>query len=160
MVLYGALGALQHMAFMVQFFQFERKNNVQFLLWILFPMVPYMLSEWMPVTMHLTTYFKPVSQVLSHIPQLLECKRVRTTAGVSMMSQHLNFVGGLMGIYMCIVIPPRSKMPWMLYINSVGQAVTLYMSWLVFDSGYWFPPAKAFLLPMSIDTDEKGEKIK
>ncbi len=148
-VLYGALGLLQHDAFMVQFFLYERRNNMQYLLWILAPVVPYFLSQWLPVTMLLTNYIKPVSQIASHIPQLLECRRLRTAAGVSLWSQHLNFLGGIGGLYMCYIIPPRSLMPWLLYFFSVLQASTLYAVWLYYDSGYM---AKGNpLLPLSID---------
>jgi hypothetical protein len=146
-VLYGALGVLQHDAFMVQFYSYERRHNLQYLLWILSPVVPYFLAQWLPVTMLLTNYIKPVSQIASHIPQLLECRRLRTAAGVSLWSQHLNFLGGLGGMYMCWAIPPRSPMPWLLYIFSVLQAVTLYMAWLYYDSGY-FAAGRVSVLPM------------
>jgi uncharacterized protein with PQ loop repeat len=97
-VLYGTLGVLQHQAFMFQFFLYETRNNMNFVLWILFPVVPYLMAEWLPFTIMITSYIKPFSQVLSHIPQLLECHRLKTCAGVSLLSQHLNFVGGLMGV--------------------------------------------------------------
>ena len=153
-VLYGALGVLQHDAFMVQFFLYERRNNVRFLLWILVPVVPYMLSQWLPVTMLLTNYIKPVSQIASHIPQLLECRRLRTASGVSLWSQHLNFLGGLGGIYMCWMIPPRSPMPWLLYVFSVLQAVTLYAAWLYYDSGY-LAGGRTFVLPMALENEKR-----
>lgn len=100
------------------------------------PVVPYLLAVIAPATMSLTNFVKPVSQVASHIPQLLECRKWRTTAGVALMSQHMNFIGGILGIYMCYVIPPKSVMPWLLYINSLLQASTLYFAWFWYDSGY------------------------
>ncbi len=138
-VAYGALNILQHDLFMWQFFLYEKRSNMQYLMWMLFPAVPYYLWQWFPESIPVTSFFKPVSQVLSHIPQLLECRRFRTTAGVSLVSQHLNFVGGVMGLYMCWAIPPRGITPWFLYINSIGQAATLYAAWFYYDSGYFEP---------------------
>lgn len=136
-VAYGALGAFQHCGFMIQFFLYEKRDNMQYLMWILFPIVPYCFVLWAPATMVYSNYFKPLSQVGSHIPQMLECKRLKTTSGVSLMSQHLNFFGGFLGMYMCWFIPPRSPMPWLLYINSVLQSSSVYALWLWYDSGYF-----------------------
>ena len=47
----------------------------------------------------LTNSFKPIAQVLSHLPQLAECIKLKTTMGCSLMSQHINFVGGLLGLF-------------------------------------------------------------
>lgn len=121
MVAYGALNVLQHDLFMVQFFQYEKRHNWRYLACLLMPVVPYLLWRWVPSSVVVTNYFKPVSQVLSHVPQLLECARLRSTKGVSLLSQHLNLVGGVVGIYMNVVIPPRSVTAWLLYVNSIGQ---------------------------------------
>jgi hypothetical protein len=38
---------------------------------------------------------------------------------------------------MCWFIPPRSPMPWLLYINSVLQSSSVYAMWIWYDSGYF-----------------------
>jgi hypothetical protein len=57
----------------------------------------------------------------------MECARQRTTQGVSLSSQHLNAMGGLAGLYMLTVDPPVSATTYLLYINSVFQAFSIYL---------------------------------
>jgi len=46
-----------------------------------------------------TSLAKPLSQFFSHIPQLYVTYQKKSTEGVSLASQHLNFVGGIFGMY-------------------------------------------------------------
>jgi len=99
-ICYGLFNVIQHSLFMVQFYLYETNGlNVYYLLWLLFPLVPATLGIAWPESMTVTNGIKPLAQILSHLPQLLECARLRTTQGVSLASQHLNFVGGLTGVY-------------------------------------------------------------
>lgn len=134
-IAYGGLNVLQHSLFMAQFFLFERKNNLMYLGCIVIaPLIPYCLVTYYPASVAVTNYFKPLSQVFSIIPQLLECRRLRTAGGVSLLSQHLNFFGGVMGIYMCSIIPPKSFITWFLYLNSCGQAMSIYITYIWYDT--------------------------
>ena len=45
-----------------------------------------------------TSSVKPMSQIVSHFPQMYVCYKLRTTGGVSMLTHHLNIVGGVCGI--------------------------------------------------------------
>lgn len=76
---------------------------------------------------------KPVSQLLSHIPQLYECYKLKTTKGVSLTSQHLNTLCGTFGLFMCHYIPPKTGWTYVLYINSLFQALTIYLCALIYD---------------------------
>jgi PQ loop repeat len=104
----------------------------KFGIWLLFPLLPLVLGRSWPETMTLTNGIKPLAQVASHVPQLLLCWRLKSTAGVSMMTQHLNIAGGLLGLFMCVVIPPVSATTYLIYINSMFQAVSLYALGLKF----------------------------
>ena len=116
-------------------------GDSRYLLWLLFPLLPLVLGIYFPSTIPFTSYIKPstaslfllsrcpmtvyllfpVTQITSHLPQLAECVRLKTTSGVSLSSQHLNFIGGVLGIYMCFIIKYRSSLlycslkfsPWM-----------------------------------------------
>ncbi len=74
---------------------------------------------------------------------------------MSLLSQHLNFLGGLLGIYMCWVIPPKSPMTWLLYSNSIGQALTLYAAFVWYDTGIF--RKRSALLPLHADDNEHKE---
>lgn len=101
-------------------------SRAHYLLWILFPLVPLFMAVMWPATIAYTNSIKPLGQVLSHIPQVIECLRLRTTLGISMSSQHLNFLGGAMGLLMCLVIPPIYTTTYIIYLNSVFQATSIY----------------------------------
>lgn len=101
-------------------------SKSQYLLWILFPFVPLSMALVWPATIVYTNSIKPIGQIMSHIPQIVECVRLRTTLGISMSSQHLNFVGGACGLIMCFIIPPIYKTTYLIYLNSVFQAVSIY----------------------------------
>jgi hypothetical protein len=97
-----------------------------FLLWILFPIIPLLLAILYPASITYTNSIKPIGQIMSHIPQVVECLRLRTTLGISMSSQHLNFLGGACGLLMCFIIPPIYSTTYLIYFNSVFQAVSTY----------------------------------
>ena len=77
--------------------------------WLLFPLLPYVMGSVMPWSIALTNTIKPGAQVLSHIPQLYLCWQKKTTSGVSLPTQHLNVIGGLSGLMMCFLVPPKVK---------------------------------------------------
>ncbi len=63
-----------------------------------------------PDTIAYTNSMKPISQVISHFPQLWVCIKMQSVSGVSMLTQHLNFFGGVSGLlsnfYGCFEIWP------------------------------------------------------
>lgn len=81
---------------------------------------------------------KPISQLISHIPQLVECCKKKTTKGVSLSSQHLNLFCGIFGMYMCFFIPPKTFWTYVLYINSLFQAISIYVCAIIFDGHRYF----------------------
>ncbi|KAJ3427972.1 pq loop repeat family protein [Anaeramoeba flamelloides] len=123
-VLYGLFNVIQHSIFMVQFSIYE--NKLDFLYWLLFPFFPYVLGSGIPSSQLLTNYIKPIAQVFSHFPQLYLCYKSQTTMGVSLISQHLNVIGGGLGLIMCFVLKPSRYSTYMVYFNSIFQALTLY----------------------------------
>lgn len=76
---------------------------------------------------------KPLSQIISHIPQLVECYRLKSTRGCSLATQHLNLVCGVCGLYLCLVIPPKTMWTYLLYANAVFQALSIYAMHIYYD---------------------------
>jgi len=149
-VLYGLCNVIQHSVFMFQFAVYpsfsdhieehgsiksmkqpvivqEKSFKEKYLLWLLFPVVPILLGIFLPGTIFVTNSVKPLTQILSHLPQLRMCYDLKTTSGVSLTSQHLNLVGGCAGLYMCVIIPPVYWTTYLIYVNSLLQAISLYM---------------------------------
>mmetsp|Transcript_75650 Transcript_75650/g.67863 ORF Transcript_75650/g.67863 Transcript_75650/m.67863 type:complete len:241 (+) Transcript_75650:96-818(+) len=141
-VLYGVFNVVQHSIFMFQFASY--KQDYKFLIWLAFPLIPYFMGQLLPSTIPLTNMIKPGAQVFSHIPQLYVCYQKKTAGGVSLKTQHLNMIGGVAGLIMCIIIEPKSKMTYFLYINSMFQAITLYFVAIVYDNyTFCIPPQKS-----------------
>jgi len=126
---YGISNVTQHLVFMIQFSIYPSTGppSKLYLLWLFYPLFPAFLGLYYPSTMAFTSYAKPITQVLSHLPQLLECIRLSTTAGVSMASQHLNCFGGFAGLFMCFLIPTTSRAIVLMYCNSIFQAGSIYL---------------------------------
>ena len=125
---YGFFNVLQHAIFLVQFTIYQQPMRLRFFLWICFPVVPFLLGSLLPASLPFTNAIKPLCQVISHVPQLRVCVEQKTTAGLSLMTQHLNMFGGIAGLIMCALSAPASSLTYFLYINSILQAVSLY--WL------------------------------
>eukprot|EP01114_Cavostelium_apophysatum_P015047 TRINITY_DN4027_c0_g1_i3.p1 TRINITY_DN4027_c0_g1~~TRINITY_DN4027_c0_g1_i3.p1 ORF type:complete len:247 (-),score=42.78 TRINITY_DN4027_c0_g1_i3:227-967(-) len=152
-VLYGLFNVVQHSMFMFQFAYYphledgpnneevkivrtpsqEKAFKEKYLLWLMFPAVPAVLAAIAPSTMKLTNSVKPITQVLSHLPQLRVCYELKTTNGVSLTSQHLNMIGGICGLYMCWIVPPVSWSTYIIYFNSILQAGSLYAMAFYYD---------------------------
>jgi uncharacterized protein with PQ loop repeat len=130
-LLYGILSLIQHSAFICQFAIYTSKRS--FLLWLPFPLIPYTLGQLFPASVIYTMSIKPLSQIVSHFPQMWVCYKLRTTGGVSMLTHHLNIVGGICGLVMCSYIPPKGKMTLVMYANSLFQAITIYAMALKYD---------------------------
>eukprot|EP01112_Ceratiomyxa_fruticulosa_P016234 TRINITY_DN4870_c1_g1_i1.p1 TRINITY_DN4870_c1_g1~~TRINITY_DN4870_c1_g1_i1.p1 ORF type:complete len:228 (-),score=14.54 TRINITY_DN4870_c1_g1_i1:71-754(-) len=148
-ILYGLLNVCQHSGFLAQFSIYPSEDKVgskdskdskdikaenhdpmqgreKFLWWLIFPLLPYVLGIYLPDSITFTNYVKPITQIMSHIPQLKVCYDLKSTSGVAMLSQHLNLIGGLFGLYMCIINPPKTPTTYLIYLNSCFQALSLY----------------------------------
>jgi uncharacterized protein with PQ loop repeat len=145
-VFYGLINVVQHSVFILQFsiYPSDVHSRENFFHWLLFPIVPYFIGVYSPQTIAVTNAIKPITQVLSHIPQLKVCVDIRTTAGVSMMSQHFNLIGGMLGLAMCLFIPPKYSQVYFIYGNSVLQALSIYVLYFYYDF-YALAPKKSEL---------------
>ncbi|EGC29459.1 hypothetical protein DICPUDRAFT_42859 [Dictyostelium purpureum] len=97
-VFYGLINVLQHTIFLFQFSIYDSLASRKYLPWIGFPIIPFLIGIQFPYTMFITNSFKPITQVLSHLPQVALCYQSKTTNGVSLPSQYLNFIGGIAGV--------------------------------------------------------------
>ena len=156
-ILYGLFNVAQHSIFIVQFYLYSEDvlpatrtqatappgRPLGILAWLGFPVVPVGLAQIAPHTMSITSSIKPLAQVFSHVPQLAECVRMRSTSGCSLGTQHLNAAGGLAGLLMCYLRPPQSIFTTMLYVNSLGQALSLYYLYFLYDFRRSLVPASS-----------------
>ena len=125
-ILYGFSNTIEHMLFLVQYFLFA--HDWRPLVFISLPIVPYMICKLMPELLFFTDYVKPVTQMFSSIPQIYDCFKVGTTKYVSMLSQHLHFIGSIFGFLMLIIEQDLSFHSWFLYANSFIQAFSIYIA--------------------------------
>ena len=123
--LYGLLNTFQHGLFLVQFWMYS--SNKYSILFIFIAAIPYLLATYFPYTIQYTDYVKPLCQVLSHIPQVIQCIKLHTTTGCSLMGQHLNLIGSIFGLIMCYLEDEKSIKTWIIYFNSGFQAISLYL---------------------------------
>jgi uncharacterized protein with PQ loop repeat len=118
--LYGFLNTFQHIAFLLQFWLY---GGSLLPLWLcLIPFVPLLICMGEPRLIPFTDLVKPFCQIASHIPQLRQCLKLRSTSGVSMLGQHLNFIGCVLGCLMCVLMNEQSVKTWVIYVNSGLQA--------------------------------------
>jgi len=126
--------------------------------WLLFPIIPFLLGLSMPWTIGrlsplpgscwfalvvYTNSIKPIGQILSHLPQLYVCYKLRSTSGVSMLTQHLNLIGGITGVssipwfwlfwlswVVTLLIKIKTIASFLIYFFSTLQALSLYaLAW-------------------------------
>lgn len=140
-VLYGCIGLFQYSLLLAQIGIYNDKKYL--FLWFLFPLIPYSLT-FIPGTVAITNTFKPITQITSHVTQLLEFWKLQSTEGYSLTSQHYNWIGGWAGMYMCYVNSPPSTSTWFLYINSLIQAGTVFLAVIYFDGVHKFMLKSAF----------------
>ncbi|KAF2070928.1 hypothetical protein CYY_007752 [Polysphondylium violaceum] len=132
-VFYGLINVIQHTIFMFQFSIYDPAKATKYLPWVMFPIIPYLIGYRYPQTMYFTNSIKPITQVLSHLPQVILCYRSKSTLGVSLPSQYLNLFGGVAGVLMCIGIPPVSRITYFIYAFSVVQAISLFLIYFYYD---------------------------
>jgi len=135
-ILYGCLGVLQHSIFMLQFSIYPDGTgpaHYHFLLWLFFPFLPLFLGITFPATIAWTNFIKPISQFLSHLPQLRMCYNLKTTTGIALSTQHLSLAGGISGVAMCYLVPPKAVTTYMVYVNAIWQALSLYWMTVYYD---------------------------
>eukprot|EP00727_Mastigamoeba_balamuthi_P004316 m51a1_g13882 hypothetical protein (234) ;mRNA; r:653240-654492 len=161
--MYGIGNLMAHSMFMYQFSQYITPvpgkgglaeavfgaTSKHYLLWVLFPLVPLALGYSWPQSMEYTSVIKPITQLVSHLPQLYECWKLKTTKGCSMFTQHLNLVGGVCGIYLCLVVTPKTNWTYVLYANTIFQATSLYLLAYLYD-GFPLSRPRTLVLPTTI----------
>ena len=124
-VLYGFFNVVQHSLFMIQFTLYS--HNFVYLLFLLLPSIPGALGLFWPGSLQFTDYIKPTMQIASHLPQIYLIWRVRSTAGMSLLTQHLNAAGGILGLIMCFGMGNMRVSTILLYVNSLLQAISIYV---------------------------------
>jgi hypothetical protein len=130
-VSYGLFGILSYSILLVQCAHYNKKYHLLLYI-VVIPCVPVFLSYY-PESIEITNSIKPLAQIASHLAALLVVWNIKSCAGLSLTSQHMNLLGGLLGCYMLWIIPPKSIWTWFSYANSLFQAGTTYIAYVIFD---------------------------
>ncbi len=132
-ILYGFLGLISYSSLLIQIAHYEKKKKL-YLFIIIALIIPIILSNLSRNTLIFTNSVKPVSQIASHLAFLYEIYLYKSTKGISILSQHLNLIGGFFGMYMLSIIPAKSKWTYFTYFNSLFQAFTTYISCFIYNN--------------------------
>ena len=107
--------------------------SFQFYFVLLFPLFPALLSSFVKSSIEFTNYINPISQILCYIPFVYECLKSETTKGISLLSQHINFLGSILGIMMCTITCQCSTVGWTFHIVSMFQSIIIYLLAIDYD---------------------------
>ncbi|OHS99149.1 PQ loop repeat family protein [Tritrichomonas foetus] len=119
---------------------FYCENNRLFLLWLIMPFVIFYISFSFPHTIVFTQWIMPSVSLISYIPLVAACFQSGTTYGISVFSQHLNLLGSIFGILMCLVGQMCSNSGLSFYLIGVSQALIVYTAAAYFGEMRFFDP--------------------
>ena len=121
----GILNLVQIYILILQFIKY--RNDIKYALGYLLTIPAIILTLSYPKSVNITQWIIPFGQIICYIPIVLECIKVGSTRGVSLLSMHLNFIGGQFGVFMCSVNGECSTIGWLYYIISVLQYIAVYL---------------------------------
>lgn len=131
LLLTGILLLLETLILFIQFAVY--KKNRLFYLGFLIPLLPIILSLSCPASIRITNWVNPATQILCYIPLVWVCVENRTTTGISLFGQHLNYMGAVLGILMCGLNCQCNVVAWVFYGISLAQVTSVYVVAFVFD---------------------------
>ena len=123
--LYGFLNTIEHSVFLIQFAIFGKQYFS--LIYILFPIIPYLICIFFPSFIPYTDLIKPITQFVGHIPQLISCIKIGSTKGISILGEHLHYFGSILGFLMLLMTRNFNISKWVLYGNTFIQALSVYI---------------------------------
>lgn len=136
-------------------FQFTRYNKKPlYYISYMVVLIPIILSSLWPKSIEVTSYFNPVVQIVCCVPYILECIRAQTTLGISMFGQHLNFLGGILGLYMCSITTACNDIGWLFYVVPAGQSLTIFTLSIYYNEFRLFDKANINEIQIKEDTGE------
>lgn len=103
-----------------------------FLLWLSLPFIVLIISYSCPNTIEYSKWINPAISLISYIPLLSTCISERTTYGISVFAQHLNFIGSIFGLLMCQISSFCGFVNWVFYFIGIVQASLVYFVALYF----------------------------
>ena len=123
--LYGFLNTIEHSLFLLQFATYGKQYYS--LIYILIPVIPFLICKFLPFLIPYTDLIKPITQFVGHIPQLIICIKRGSTKGISIIGEHLHYVGSVFGFLMLLMTRNFSISRWILYGNTLLQALSIYI---------------------------------
>ena len=95
----AVLNLLENLVFTVQFAMYQ-SNKLYYLIFAI-PVPVILLTALVPSSIKFTKWINPATQVVCYVPYIWVMVQNGTTRGVSLLGQHLNMIGGVLGMLMC-----------------------------------------------------------
>ena len=112
----------------IYFIQFTiYRKNKKYLFGLLIPIIPFIINFLFPEIISITNWLNPISQIICYIPYIFSCLKVASTNGISLLGQHINFLGGIFGFLMCSINCNCSQMTWLFYCISLIQSLSIFL---------------------------------
>lgn len=158
----GILLVIAYDILLVQFCYFEFHPG--YYAFLAAPLLPTFMSLVFPSTIVVTDYINAISQVACYIPFVTECIRMETTKGISLFGQHLNFLGSILGLFMCSTTCNCDTPGWLMHIISMLQSCIIYFVALHYNEMRLFDSTQSPVfqhglsdLDQILQKDEEGE---
>lgn len=137
----GGLLLIENIIFDIQFIYYD-KNWLFFIpLGLCIPVI--LLSSLWPASIVVTRWFSPICSILNFIPYIVVLFEVKTTLGLSMISQHIAFISGALGMLMCSIVCAPNALEWFFYITDMIQSIIIYIIAMIFGEFRYFDTIKS-----------------
>lgn len=137
----GVLLFLENLIFIIQIGIYNQAYL--YLLCLMIPIPIYCIATMRPESWVYTRWVNPCTQILCYVPYVLTLVKAGTTKGISMLGQHLNFIGGICGLLMCSVGTRCDPLGWCFYLISLMQATVVFCVAIKFEEFRIFDQTKA-----------------
>lgn len=117
---------IENIIFIFQFAYYQKKKL--YLLSILLVFIGITINSIFPSSINVTKWFYSAIQVIGYIPYIMTILSVGSTLGISLLGQHLNFIGFILGVLMCVLsTTPSDTITWLFYLLSGFQASSVFI---------------------------------
>lgn len=121
----GILNLLENLVFTIQFALY--RQNKWYYLGFAIPVPAVLLTTLVPSSIKFTRWINPATQVICYLPYIWVIIESGTTKGISLLGQHLNMFGGVLGMLMCAISCRCDEIGWLYYLFSLIQAGSVFM---------------------------------
>lgn len=103
-----------------------------------FPVAAFLLGLFAPKTLLYTQWLNTATQILGFFPYMYEIVSCETTAGVSLLYHHMNFVASLCGLVSCGLSVSCRIVEWCVHGGPLLWSISVFMLALYYDEMRFF----------------------